>query len=143
MKMLLLLLLPLLLSLPFTLSAAIEDNSFLLEEAFNQERGEYQFIQKYRSFHEAKGYEYIFENELPITDEKHQFSYEIPYFRGNSDDRSALGDVTLSYRWQPLNRNGVLMAERLGLILPTGRVDQNAGHGVLGFEFMQAASIRM
>ena len=56
--------------------ARVEDNSFLLEEAFNQEWGVYQFIQTYQTSSVAKGYEYGFENEIPLTDKVHQLSYE-------------------------------------------------------------------
>lgn len=122
-------------------SAAIEDNSFLLEEAFNQEWGVYQFIQKYQTAKRAKGYEYSFENEIPITDKTHQFSYEFAYGRPDSTGHGAISDVTLNWRIQPYNKDGVLLADRFGLIVPTGRVDKNAGNGVYGFEFMQAGTL--
>ncbi len=135
-------LLPLLFLIPFTAySAAIEDNSFLLEEAFNQEWGVYQFIQKYQTSERAGGYEYSFENEIPITDKTHQFSYEFSYLRAEKGGPEAISDVTLNYRLQPFNKDGVLLSERFGLILPTGRVEKDAGNGVYGFEFMHAASI--
>jgi hypothetical protein len=128
-------------ALPFGVMAAIEDNSFLLEEAFNQEWGVYQFIQKYQTAKVAKGYEYSFENEIPITDKTQQFSYEFAFGRPDSAGHGAISDVTLNYRLQPYNKDGVLLADRFGLILPTGRVDKNAGNGVYGFEFMQAGTI--
>lgn len=133
---------PLLFLVPFTAySAAIEDNSFLLEEAFNQEWGVYQFIQKYQTSERAGGYEYSFENEIPITDKTHQFSYELSFGRPENIGHGAVSDVTLNYRYQPFNKDGVLLSERFGLILPTGKVEKDAGNGVYGFEFMQAASI--
>jgi hypothetical protein len=121
--------------------AQIEDNSFLLEEGFNQERGVYQFIQKYQTFEESKGFEYSFENEIPIPDENHQFSYEFSHGRPTSEGHGAISDVTLSYRIQPLNKDGFLMADRFGLILPTGKVDKGAGNGVWGFEFVKAVTV--
>lgn len=121
--------------------ALIEDNSFLMEEAFNQEWGVYQFIQKYQTSKQAKGYEYVFENEIPISDKVHQFSYAIPRFREDANSTSAIGDVTLNYRWQPMNRDGILVAERFGLVVPTGNVNKGAGNGVYGLEFMQAATL--
>jgi hypothetical protein len=134
--------LALLFTIPLTaFSAAIEDNSFLLEEAFNQEWGVYQFIQKYQTSERANGYEYSFENEIPLTDKTHQLSYEFAYARPETPGHGAIGDVTLNYRYQPYNKDGVLLAERFGLILPTGRVEKNAGSGVYGFEFMQAGTI--
>lgn len=127
--------------MPLTTFAAIEDNSFLLEEAFNQEWGVYQFIQKYQTSDVAKGYEYTFENEIPITDKTHQFSYEFSYARPEASGTSAVSDVGLNYRFQPYNRDGVIVADRFSLVVPTGRVEKDAGNGVFGFEFMQSASI--
>lgn len=121
--------------------AKIEDNSFLLEEAFNQEWGVYQFIQKYQTAQVAKGYEYSFENEIPITDKVHQFSYGFSHGRPDENGHGAISDTTLNYRWQPLNKDGMLISERFGLIVPTGRVNKGAGNGVYGFEFMQAATL--
>lgn len=51
--------------------------------------------------------------------------------------------MTLNYRWQPLNRDGFLVAERFGLVVPTGRVEKDAGNGVYGMEFMQAATLTL
>lgn len=127
--------------IPHIVLAKIEDNSFLLEEAFNQDWGAYQFIQKYQTFEASKTYQYSFENEIPITDKKHQFSYEIPYQRAQDIEHGAIGDITLNYRWQPLNRDGFMLADRFGLIFPTGRVEKGSGAGVYGFEFMQAATM--
>lgn len=124
-----------------TAFAQIEDNSFLLEEGFNQEPGVYQFIQKYQTFNRAKGYEYSFENEIPIPDESRQFSYEFAHGRADSEGHGAISDITLSYRIQPLNKDGFLMADRFGLIVPTGRVEKGAGNGVWGFEFSKAVTI--
>jgi hypothetical protein len=129
------------LALPLCAFAAIEDNSFLLEEAFNQEWGVYQFIQTYTTQNVARGYEYTFENEIPITDKTQQFSYEFAVARQDAKSHGAISDVTLNYRLQPYNKDGVLLADRFGLIIPTGDVDKNAGNGVYGFEFMQAATI--
>jgi hypothetical protein len=130
-----------LLSLPLTTFAAIEDNSFLLEEAFNQEWGVYQFIQKYQTSERAKGYEYTSDGEIPITDKTHQFSYSFSYARPESPGHGAVSDMTLNYRIQPYNKDGILLADRFGLIVPTGNVEKGTGSGVYGFEFMQAATI--
>jgi hypothetical protein len=129
------------LCLSLSVSAKIEDNSFLLEEAFNQEAGVYQFIQKYQTFDRAKGYEYSFENEIPVPDERHQFSYEFSRSRATAGEDSEISDTTLNYRWQPLNKDGLLVAQRFGLIVPTGKPSKGSGNGVYGFEFMQAATI--
>lgn len=130
-----------LLVVPTLAMARIEDNSFLLEEAFNQEWGVYQFIQKYQTAERAGTYEYVFENEIPISDKVHQFSWELPFSRGEDVGHGGVGDLSLNYRIQPLNKDGFLLAERVGLIVPTGDVNTGAGNGVYGVEFMQAATI--
>lgn len=124
-----------------TAQARIEDNSFLLEEAFNQEWGVYQFIQEYQVNQKTKGYEYSFENEIPITDKTYQFSYEFTRAREDGSGAGNIGDATLNFRWQPMNKDGILLAERFGLIVPTGNVNKGGGNGVFGLEFMQAATL--
>lgn len=122
--------------------ARIEDNSFLLEEAFNQEYGIYQFIQVYQTPTQKRdNYDYSFENEIPLTDKVHQLSYEIPMANTDSSNRGGVGDMVLNYRWQPLNKDGFLLAERFGLITPTGSVKNGTGSGAYGFEFTQAATL--
>ncbi len=122
--------------------AKIEDNSFLIEEAFNQVYGFYQFIQKFQTPTQKRdNYDYEFETEIPITDKVHQVSYEIPIANTDSSNRGGVGDVVLNYRWQPLNKDGFLVAERFGLITPTGSVRNGTGSGSYGFEFMQAATL--
>lgn len=120
--------------------AVIEDNSFLLEEAFNQEYGVYQFIQK--TVVQNGTYYYSFENEIPLTDKVHQFSYNLPVLAQGSLARS-VGDVGLNYRYQSINRDGLLMADRLSLVIPTGDVDKDNGNGVFGFQYMHSISIKL
>jgi hypothetical protein len=113
----------------------IVDNSFLLEEAFNQEWGTYQFIQKYQTSSRDGGHQYILSTEIPLTDKTHQLSFEIPL------EKRQIGDTNISYRWQPLNEDGLILAERFGLIFPTGSAKEESGNGVYGFEFMKAATL--
>lgn len=102
----------------------IKDNSFLVEEAYNQEAGVVQFIQTYQYLDPAHEWGYTFTNEIPITDETHQFSYVIPVLKKNgltsADDKTEIGDVLLNYRYQLMNTELLSIAPRLSLILPTG-----------------------
>ena len=71
----------------------IADNSFLVEEAFNQEAGIFQNIFVFRRAHGGEwGLE--FTQEWPMGTQVHQFSYTIPV----ADE--SLGNVALNYRWQ-------------------------------------------
>ncbi|WP_408098048.1 hypothetical protein ACJVC5_03740 [Peredibacter sp. HCB2-198] len=128
---------------PLCANAQIEDNSFLLEEAYNQEWGVYQFIQQYQTYNNSNNFTYAFTNEIPITDKTHQFSYGFGYERYDGVEHGSITDTTLSYRWQPVNRDGILIAERFGLVVPTGSVEKGTSAGVYGFEFVQAATITM
>lgn len=124
---------------PLLATAKIEDNSFLLEEAYNQDWGVYQFIQKYQTSN--KGIlEYSFENEIPLTDKVHELSYEFAHLKSDGQSHSKMGDTTVNYRWQPINKDGFLVTERIGLIMPTGSVTDGTSSGVIGFEFMQSAT---
>lgn len=118
----------------------IEDNSFLLEEAFNQKEGEFQFIQKYQT-DRSGAIDYNLELEAPITNETHQFSFDISRSRPEDISESSFSDLALNYRWQAFNQNGILLAEKIGIVLPTGSVGKNTGQGAVGWNLLQAATI--
>lgn len=129
-----------LLSLPVW--GVIEDNSFLLEEAFNQKKGEYQFIQKYHT--SATGYiEYVFEVEAPLSDETHQLSLDISRIRPEEIPASSFSDLNLNYRYQALNREDMILTEKVGLVLVTGKVENETSNGALGFQLMQVATFKL
>lgn len=122
----------------------VKDNSFLLEEAYNQEAGVVQFIQGYQYLDPSKEWGYAFTSEIPIKDETHQFSFAVPVVNkkeGPGKDKSQIGDVLLNYRYQLLNTELLTMAPRVSLVLPTGDYKKEAGSGVLGLQFNQAVSI--
>src|SRR6266550_4515399 len=81
-------------------SRPISDNSFLIEEAYNQEPGVVQHISAWqRSLHSA-AWAYTFTQEWPVGTQTHQFSYTIPVQRTESPSRTGLGDAALNYRYQ-------------------------------------------
>jgi hypothetical protein len=114
--------------------ARIEDNSVLLEEAYNQERGVVQFIQSLQWNKKSRTFNYTFTNELPIADGKNQFSYTIPLTFNKSESRAqGVGDVSLQYRIQWVKkRDEVLVATKFSLLTPTGDVRQGLGNGRYG-----------
>ncbi len=81
----------------------ITDNSFLVEEAFNQERGVVQNIVVLTRSHTG-AWTGSFTQEWPLGGERHQFSYTVPYARVNG--ASDVGDVMLNYRVQVWNGSG-------------------------------------
>src|SRR5690349_21477827 len=56
----------------------IQDNSFLLEEAYNQELGVIQHISTFTRWWNSKDWNYSFTQEWPAPrDPRHQFSYTL------------------------------------------------------------------
>jgi hypothetical protein len=119
----------------------IEDNSFLIEEAYNQEPGVIQhiFTAHYIDDSRRRGWAFNFTQEWPIFSQKHQFSYTIPSYHlvENDDRQNGLGDVLLSYRYQLLAEDETkpAFAPRFSLILPSGSRKRGTGHGVVGYEW--------
>lgn len=111
-----------LLLLPSLLHAEIvKDNSFLIEEAYNQDPGVVQFIQSYQHMAPSEEETYNFANEIPLGSQTHQFSYVVPVMKlGDAEDETGLGDVLLNYRYQMLNTDLIALAPRFTLIVPTG-----------------------
>lgn len=75
----------------------IEDNSFLVEEAINQERGVVQNIFAVTRSHTGE-WNGTFTQEWPLRGQRHQFSYTVPFSRANGT--SDIGDVMINYRLQ-------------------------------------------
>ena len=124
----------LLLSSALEAQERIEDNSFLVEEAYNQGPG---IVQHISAFARAEGgdWEYSFTQEWPFLSQRNQLSYTLPLARlsdGLGGSRTRLGDVSLNYRRQLLGVDGgnVALSPRLSILLPTG--DEKTGHGAGG-----------
>lgn len=123
----------------------IADNSFLIEEAYNQEPGVVQhiFTAQYGAERDKKprehGWTFSFTQEWPIFSELHQFSYTIPssHIRGGGESQSGIGDILLNYRLQALEESESLpaFAPRFSLILPTGSRDEGTGSGAFGYQW--------
>ena len=116
----------------------IQDNSFLVEEAYNQTYGVVQHISSFSRFWNSKDWVYTFTQEWPVPGERHQFSYTLALqhagaFSGSS---AGIGDVLLNYRYQ-LVGNGdtrVAFAPRLSLVCPTGDAVLGRGAGSFGLQ---------
>ena len=117
--------LALLIALPML--AQVQDNSFLLEEATNQEPGVVQHINLLLWDKDSDSWVYSFTQEWPIRSMKHQFSYTIPI--GSFDGDTELGDIALNYRYQLFGDDEarVAVAPRLSLIVPTGEESDETG----------------
>lgn len=116
-------------------SKKIQDNSFLVEEAYNQEAGVVQHIQSFMYLRKTKDWVYTFTQEWPIPDEMHQFSYTIPVVHlTDPANASGIGDIALNYRYQAVLKDGIALAPRISAILPTGDYKKGHGTGSVGLQ---------
>ena len=118
---------------------AIQDNSFLIEEAYNQEPGVVQHINTFSRMWNSKDWIYTFTQEWPAPhNSRHQFSYTLAgahagAFAGSG---AGLGDTAINYRYQVFG-NGEsrsAFAPRISLLLPTGDVTSGRGAGAPGVQ---------
>jgi len=119
-------------------SPPIQDNSFLIEEAYNQEFGVVQHINGFTRLWGSDDWAYSFTQEWPVPgDARHQFSYTLTRIHAGdfAGSGSGIGDVFLNYRYQLLGdgKAKVAFAPRLSLVCPTG--DPAFGRGAGGFGF--------
>lgn len=113
----------------------IADNSFLIEEAYNQEPGVVQHISTFAREETGGSWEYGFTQEWPLGGIRHQLSYTVPLVHPDGVG-TGLGDVLLNYRYQLVgDGTGPLhVAPRLSLVLPTGSEEDGRGSGSVGLE---------
>jgi hypothetical protein len=123
---------------PKKTEAQIQDNSFLLEEAYNQEAGVVQTIQTFSRTAGSGDWVYTLTQEWPVPRETHQLSVTIPVQGVTPDTGQArgLGDVALNYRYQLLGNGETRLAAspRVTLLLPSGDHKRSLGAGGLGIQ---------
>jgi hypothetical protein len=117
----------------------IVDNSFLVEESFNQDAGVVQNIFTWTRSRSG-AWDASFTQEWPAPGMTHQLSYTVPFAR--ADGRTGVGDVLINYRYQlRTERAGApAISPRLSVILPTGREADGFGSGVAGLQVNVPAS---
>ncbi|MCU1382088.1 MAG: hypothetical protein JWL71_785 [Acidobacteria bacterium] len=111
----------------------ITDNSFLVEEAFNQEPGVVQNIFSWIRGRDG-AWDANFTQEWPAPGMLHQLSYTLMY--ASTGDATGFGDTLLNYRFQLRNETagGPAISPRLSVILPTGREADGLGGGSAGLQ---------
>jgi hypothetical protein len=126
-------------------SKAIEDNSFLIEEAYNQEEGVVQHIWSGMYQPGSPGGVVLgFTEEWPLFSAYHQVSASIPYTLSGNSGPNGFGDILINYRYQLLEGDdGVDVAPRFSVVLPTGNVRTGLGFGRVGFQVNLPASKRL
>jgi hypothetical protein len=119
----------------------ISDNSFLVEEAYNQDPGVIQNIFNAVYTHDPRrhGWTFSFTQEWPVPAEEHQLSYTIPssHIWDSGELQSGIGDILLNYRYQALEEGErqPAFAPRFSVIIPTGDRKRGTGNGVVGYQW--------
>lgn len=120
----------------------LQDNSFLVEEAYNQDPG---VVQHINTFGRDRGgdWEYTLTQEWPLAGMRHQISYTLPIAHAGGD--TGLGDVMVHYRYQWLDGQSgpVAVAPRLSVLLPTGSAEKGLGVGGWGIEGALPVSVEL
>lgn len=123
------------------------DNSFLLEEAYNQEPGVVQNIFTFQRDKASKSWVASYTNEWPAPTMTHQLSYTLVLAKdGNPGGATALSDVYLNYRWQAVSTEEdgkVAVSPRLSAIVPTGGKDTGTGYRGLGVQANLPVSVEL
>ena len=123
---------------------AISDNSFLIEEAYNQEPGVVQHISAWQRNLRSAAWSFTFTQEWPLCGQTHQLSYTLPVQRTTSPSATGFSDAALNYRYQLRRADArVAIAPRLSLILPTGNSARGLGSGQAGAQLNVPASVTL
>jgi len=117
----------------------IQDNSFLIEEAYNQEDGVVQHINTFSRMWDSKDWVYTFTQEWPLPmDWRHQLSYTVAGVSSGLHPMAGtgFGDIALNYRYQLVGswETRTAFAPRITLLIPTGSAKDGRGCGGLGWQ---------
>lgn len=125
----------------------IQDNSFLIEEAYNQEDGVVQHIQTFTRLSQSHSWAYTFTEEFPVHGIKNQLSYTLQATHNGDFPRSGagFGDIALNYRYQLLGDGDsrVAIAPRFTVLAPTGLATEGRGAGSFGIQSQIPVSIQI
>lgn len=110
----------------------ISDNSFLVEEAFNQEPGVFQNI--FGTMRAQGSWVSTFTQEWPVASQTHQFSYTAAFV--NDGTHAGIGDTLLNYRYQVMleGPGRPAFSPRVSVVLPSGDSDDGLGNGSAGLQ---------
>ena len=122
----------------------IQDNSFLIEEAYNQEPGVVQHINTFAQTVGKSIWAFSFTQEWPFLSQRHQLSYTVPIVRADESSGSAgIGDIALNYRYQLVGDGdaAVAFSPRLSALIPTGSEQHGRGAGGTGLQVNLPVSV--
>lgn len=121
-------------------SMVVRDNSFLIEEAYNQEAG---VVQHISTFQRTRGdaWAYGFTQEWPMGGIRHQLSWSLGLVNGGAG--AGIGDGAVNYRYQLIGAEGgrTSISPRVSLLIPVGSSSDNRGTGAEGVQFNLPVSV--
>lgn len=125
--------------------APIRDNSFLVEEAFNQEAGVVQHVVLLQRPRHGGGWVLGVTQEWPVPGPRHQLGFTVPVVRSaglGPGTATGPGDVLVNYRFQAVGRESgrVWVAPRASLVIPSGAWRNGHGEGSAGVQLALPAS---
>jgi hypothetical protein len=116
----------------------VRDNSFLVEEAYNQEAGVVQHVSLFLHSWDDGDWVYAFTQEWPLRTLRHQVGYTLTlgHVGAGTGTHTGPGDVGLNYRLQLAGGEGgpVAVAPRVTLLIPTGSASRGLGAGGVGLQ---------
>jgi hypothetical protein len=123
--------------------APIADNSFLVEEAYNQERGVVQHVSTFERAREGGGWLSTFTQEWPAPGQRHQLSATLA--SAELEGESGWADAALHYRYQlrGAGDDPLAIAPRVSLLLPVGDSARGHGAGAPGLQVNLPVSARL
>jgi hypothetical protein len=121
-------------AIPAPADSVIRDNSFLLEEAYNQEAGVVQHISSVSRLWNSKDWVFTFTQEWPLPGfPRHQLSFTAAAVRAGDfiDAGAGPGDFALHYRYQLVGSSETRFAfsPRFSVLLPSGKPRFGRGAG--------------
>ena len=120
-------------------ASPIQDNSFLLEEAYNQEDGVVQHINTFARLGNSNDWAYTFTEEWPVPAHwRHQLSVTAAAGHSSAFPGSGAGaeDALLNYRYQLVGsgETRLAFAPRVSLIVPAGKASAGRRYGGTGWQ---------
>ena len=123
----------------------IQDNSFLIEEAYNQEPGVIQHISFFTRSFDTKDWVYTFTQEWPVGGQKNQLSYTLMATHAGDFPGSGAGwgDTAINYRYQLVGsgETRIAISPRLSVLLPSGDSRVGRGFGGAGLQTLLPLSL--
>lgn len=123
----------------------IQDNSFLIEESYNQDYGVVQHINNFERLWQSKTWVYTFTQEWPVDiSPRNQLSYTVAATHSGDFPGSGTGagDIALNYRYQLVGDSDtkLAVAPRISLLIPSGDPAFGRGAGGVGVQTNWAVS---